>query len=185
MATTTPVKVTRKAGILPDLEPAVFITAYAKYLKRSGNIVVPKWADLVKTGHHKELAPSDRDWFYVRAATIARRLYLDRSAGSGVGIFRRMYGGRVRRGSKPNRFVLGSGAVIRAVIQELEKMKIIEKSANGGRKISSHGRSELDKIAGNVINGVSKRELNKIAMASKPATEKKVPAKNAKQTGKK
>jgi ribosomal protein S19E (S16A) len=44
-----------------------FIAAYASHLKRSGKLEVPTWADLVKTGAYKELAPYDPDWFYVRA----------------------------------------------------------------------------------------------------------------------
>ena len=44
-----------------------FITAYASHLKRSGKLEIPTWVDTVKTGTHKELAPYDPDWFYVRA----------------------------------------------------------------------------------------------------------------------
>ena len=29
-------------------------------------VEVPKWADVVKTGAHKELAPYNPDWYYVR-----------------------------------------------------------------------------------------------------------------------
>jgi len=47
--------------------PDHFITAYASHLKRSGKLEVPVWADIVKTGAYKELAPYDPDWFYVRA----------------------------------------------------------------------------------------------------------------------
>ncbi len=46
-----------------------FIAAYASHLKRSGKLEVPTWVDLVKTGHFKELAPYDPDWYYVRAGT--------------------------------------------------------------------------------------------------------------------
>ena len=34
---------------------------------RSGSLKVPDWVDLVKTGKHKELAPYDADWYYIRA----------------------------------------------------------------------------------------------------------------------
>ena len=44
-----------------------FINAYASHLKRSGKLEVPTWVDIVKTGHYKELAPYDQDWFYIRA----------------------------------------------------------------------------------------------------------------------
>lgn len=44
-----------------------FIAAYASHLKRSGKLEVPTWVDIVKTGHFKELAPYDPDWYYIRA----------------------------------------------------------------------------------------------------------------------
>ena len=51
-----------------------FIAAYASHLKRSGKLEVPVWADIVKTGAYKELAPYDPDWYYVRAGVSNRLL---------------------------------------------------------------------------------------------------------------
>ena len=58
---------------------------------------VPKWADIVKTGIHKELAPYDADWYYIRCAAVARHLYL--RPGVGVGSLRKVYGGAQNRGA--------------------------------------------------------------------------------------
>lgn len=49
-----------------------FIAAYSSHLKRSGKLEVPIWADIVKTGAYKELAPYDPDWYYVRAGASNR-----------------------------------------------------------------------------------------------------------------
>ena len=49
------------------MNAGAFIKAYGAYLKRTGRLPIPKWVDLVKTGAHKELAPLDPDWFYIRA----------------------------------------------------------------------------------------------------------------------
>ena len=68
-----------------DVAAQDFVIAYAAHLKRIGKIEVPKWADLVKTGTTRELAPYDPDWYYMRAAAIARRVYL--RGGIGVGAF--------------------------------------------------------------------------------------------------
>ena len=54
-----------------DIAPAKFIAAYAEILKNNDNFVVPKWADLVKTGVHKELAPYDPDSYFIRAGVLA------------------------------------------------------------------------------------------------------------------
>lgn len=35
-------------------------------INRSGKLKVPEWTDVVKLGIHKELAPYEEDWFYVR-----------------------------------------------------------------------------------------------------------------------
>ena len=50
-----------------DVAPAKFISAYTEVLKNNDKFVVPKWADIVKTGVAKELAPYDPDWYFVRA----------------------------------------------------------------------------------------------------------------------
>ena len=54
-----------------DVNAHTFIQAYANHLKRSGNLEVPKWVDVVKTGIAQELAPYDADWFYVRTGKTA------------------------------------------------------------------------------------------------------------------
>ena len=50
-----------------DVAAPKFISAYTEVLKNNDKFVVPKWADIVKTGVHKELAPYDPDWYFVRA----------------------------------------------------------------------------------------------------------------------
>merc|ERR1711957_843535 len=78
-----------------DVAAQDFVIAYAAHLKRIGKIEVPKWADLVKTAAFKELAPYDQDWYYIRAAAIARRVYLRGDVG--VGAFKKIFGGRAHR----------------------------------------------------------------------------------------
>jgi len=83
----------QKVGVtVKDVPAQEFVQAYAQHLKRSGKIRVPKWADLVKTATFKELSPYDPDWYYIRAASIARKVYL--RGGLGVGKLRQLYGGR-------------------------------------------------------------------------------------------
>lgn len=36
------------------------------HLLRSAKIKLPAYVDYVKTGRHKELAPYDKDWYYIR-----------------------------------------------------------------------------------------------------------------------
>merc|ERR1719502_2043503 len=91
-----------KGVTVKDVAPDKFVVAYAAHLKRIGKIEVPKWTDLVKTAAYKELAPYDNDWYYIRAAAIARRVYT--RGGVGVGAFKKIFGGRKHRGTRREHF---------------------------------------------------------------------------------
>lgn len=54
-----------------DVSSAAFISAYAEVLKNNDKFKVPKWTDTVKTGVHKELAPYNPDWYFIRAGKIS------------------------------------------------------------------------------------------------------------------
>ncbi|OLY82614.1 40S ribosomal protein S19-A [Smittium mucronatum] len=135
-----PVAVTVK-----DVSPHAFVKAYAAHLKKSGKLPVPEWTEYAKTGAFKELSPNDPDWFYTRCASIARHVYLRGSVG--VGALTKLHGGRYRRGTRPSIHASGAGGVARRALQALEKVGILEKDKNGGRKISSHGQRTLDRIS--------------------------------------
>ena len=100
-----------------DIAAPKFISAYAEVLKNNDKFIVPKWADLVKTGVFKELAPYDPDWYFIRAgwiiclkfvqnfktillllltitAAIVRKIYLRQ--GTGVGALKKRFGGSYR-----------------------------------------------------------------------------------------
>jgi len=129
-----------------DVDQHEIVTQIAGFLKKSGKVKVPDWADVVKLGKNKELAPNDPDWYYTRAASIARRLYI--RSPTGIGSLKKVYGGNIRRGTTPNRFVKASGAVIRKALQTLESLKWVEKVPEGnGRRLTKQGRKDLDRIA--------------------------------------
>lgn len=128
-----------------DVDAAKFINTYAEHLKRSGKLAVPSWVDIVKTGKAKELAPYNPDWFYIRTASLARRLFI--RPGTGIGCFRTVYGSRQNRGSRPSKHVKASGSIIRKALQALETLKIVEKDPNGGRRLSKEGRRDLNHVA--------------------------------------
>mmetsp|Transcript_2487 Transcript_2487/g.3659 ORF Transcript_2487/g.3659 Transcript_2487/m.3659 type:complete len:153 (-) Transcript_2487:204-662(-) len=132
-----------------DVTAPAFIEAYAEHLKNSDKFELPVWADTVKTGVFKELAPYGDDWYYIRAASIARRVYLN--PGVGVGQLQRWYGGNYRRGVRTEHFRKANKGIIRSVLLQLESMKVTEKLENGGRRISRVGQQDLDRIAGSVF----------------------------------
>merc|ERR1712196_640289 len=75
-AIATIAQMSRRCTTVKDVPADAFIRKCADFLKRQPKFQVPKWADLVKTGHFKELAPYDEDWFYIRAASIARSTFV-------------------------------------------------------------------------------------------------------------
>merc|ERR1711981_239315 len=142
-------RMTRQGVTLKDVSAADFIDAYAAHLKRSGKVELPTCHNVVKTGHFKELAPYDEDWYYVRAASIARKVYLRQK--TGVGALTKVYGGADRRGTRPSHFTTSSGGLIRKILQDLEEMGIVAK-AEKGREITDEGQRSLDSIAFKVVN---------------------------------
>ncbi|KAI7257358.1 40S ribosomal protein [Hortaea werneckii] len=129
-----------------DVEADKFINAYAAFLKRQGKLPIPGWTDTVKTGHSKELPPQSIDWFYVRAAAVARHIYMRKTVG--VGRMRKVHGSVKNRGVRPGHHVDASGSVDRKVMQALEKINVLEQDEDkGGRRITQSGQRDLDRIA--------------------------------------
>jgi len=141
-----------RAICVRDVPAADFISAYAEHLKNSDKFELPVWAELVKTAVFKELAPYGEDWYYIRAASIARKVYL--RPGTGVGALTKWYGGKARRGTKTEHFRKANSGIIRSVMLQLEEMKVVEKLPTGGRKMSRVGQQDLDRIAGTVFRDV-------------------------------
>ncbi|KAL3098811.1 hypothetical protein niasHS_001436 [Heterodera schachtii] len=141
-----------KPTSVKDVDQHEIVQSVATFLKKSGKIKLPDWVDLVKLGKNKELAPINPDWYYVRVASLARRLYIRSPAG--VGSFRNVYGGKNRRGVAPSHFTKASGAVIRKALQSLEEIKWVEKDGGtGGRKLTKQGQKDLDRIASQLRYG--------------------------------
>ena len=137
-----------------DIPATVMIRRLAQDLRSRDEIKPPEWTLFVKTGAHKERSPDDPDWWYVRCASILRKVYLRGPIGTER--LRIDYGGKKRRGAKPNKFHKGSGAIVRTALQQLERAGFIMKQGNKGREMTNIGRSYMDKLS-----AALKRELSK------------------------
>ncbi len=129
-------------------EPGEYNKILAEALKKTGNFNVPDWVALVKTGANKERPNIDPDFWYKRAASILRQIYIRQIVG--VERLRSRYGGRKDRGVRPAEFRKAGGKIIRVILQQAEAAGIVEKSdgKHKGRKLTDKGRQFLESVKG-------------------------------------
>ncbi|MBU1245376.1 MAG: 30S ribosomal protein S19e [Nanoarchaeota archaeon] len=126
----------------------VLIKKVAEELKKIPEIKAPEWALFVKTGHHKERPPVEKDWWFARSASILRKVYLLGPIGTNK--LKVKYGGKKNRGHKPGKTYQGSGNIIRKILQQLEAAELIaQKDVNGhkGRKLTAKGKKFLNSLS--------------------------------------
>jgi len=117
----------------------------AKKLEKMGEMKPPEWAKFAKTGVCKERMPSQDNWWYIRSASILRKLSSNEPLG--VSRFRKVYGSRKRRGHKPGHKYPASGSVTRKILQQLEKAEFVKTEKGKGRSITAKGKNFLNEVA--------------------------------------
>jgi small subunit ribosomal protein S19e len=128
-----------------DVDAQEFIVRIAEKLKNMEQVRPPAWAAFAKTGVHKERPPSQKDWWWIRAASLLRKVALNEKIG--VSQLRKVYGGRKNRGHKPEHKYRASGAVIRKALQQLEAAGLIVTEKGKGRRITPRGQAFLSGVA--------------------------------------
>jgi len=128
-----------------DVPSEKLIANVAQKLKDSGAVNPPEWAEFAKTGVHTEKAPIQADWWYTRAASVLRKVYVKGPIGTSK--LAAEYGGFNDRGSKPNRAVKGSRSIIRRSLMQLESAGLVAKNKNNGRVVTPKGQAMLDSAA--------------------------------------
>ena len=133
-----------------DVEGQTFVEVLAELLKgRYSEVVVPPpWATFVKTAHFKNRPPSDSGWWYKRAASILRALYI--KGPIGVSRLRKKYGGRKDSPMRKAHFHKAAGNHIRKILQQLEKAELVATSKKG-RSLTPKGVSLLDSLAASIL----------------------------------
>ena len=115
-----------------DVDAGKFIQALKDELKKCDNVKAPEWSEFVKTGIHKERTPTQNDFWYIRGASILRKLYVH--GAKGVSKLRTAYGGRKDRGVRQEISVKGAGKIIRVLLQQMEKEGLVNKVMKNGKK---------------------------------------------------
>jgi len=85
-----------------DVPADMLIDVVKEELKNDKNLTPPIWATFVKTGSSREKGPDQNDWWYIRAASVMRKVYV--YVPLGVETLRVDYGGKKNRGVKPEKF---------------------------------------------------------------------------------
>lgn len=122
----------------------------AELLKSIAEIKEPEWARFVKTGVAKQRPPQEKDFWYKRAASILRQIYIKKVVG--VNRLKTRYGSKQNRGVKPAKFRKSSGKIIRTILQQSERAGLLEKSIKSeigiraGRKLTNKGKELLEGI---------------------------------------
>jgi small subunit ribosomal protein S19e len=136
---------------LYEVQPEIMIHKLAEYLKENvEEIHPPSWSVYSKTGPNRENPPQNPDWWYLRCASILRKIYL--YGPLGVSRLRVKYGGKERKGTRRKHSRKGGGSSVRKPLQQLEGAGLISKDQSKGRKLSNQGRSLLDKMATQIIS---------------------------------
>ncbi len=135
-----------------DVPSAKLITALAAQMKAVPGVEIPDWARLVKTGSHAERPPTNPEWWFTRAASLMRKLYLHGPVG--LGDLERAYGGSKALHYYPKHHRDAGGSSIRKILKQLEQAELVAKTPKG-RILSSKGRGMIDRVSKEVFASIS------------------------------
>ncbi len=124
-----------------ETKASTVIDAAAEKLK--GKVKKPAYVDFVKSSAGRERAPISPDFWYVRCASILRKVYLNGPVG--VSRLRTWYGNKKEHVIHRKHFMKAGGSIIRDALMELEKLNYV-KTTKAGRIITPQGKSFLDKV---------------------------------------
>jgi small subunit ribosomal protein S19e len=113
-----------------DVPADKLIEELASHLKRVPEIEPPTWASFVKTGSHADRPPQRQDWWYVRAASLMRKVYMQGPIG--IEKLEIAYGGSKQLGYFP-------------------------KQGTSGRVLTPKGVALLDKVSKDIFKELVKQ----------------------------
>lgn len=129
-----------------DVPASKLVKKLGNYLKKNvDETTPPPWAAIAKTGMHVQRPPQDPDWWYIRCASLLRKIYVHGPIG--VEKLRAEYGGRKDYGVRPDHAAKGSGAIIRKALQQLEAAGFVVTFQTSGRRVTKKGRKLLEELA--------------------------------------
>ncbi len=125
----------------------------------------PEWVAFVKSGEGRELPPEQEDFWYVRSASLLRKVAQNEPVG--VERLATEYGSK-KRGSnrysvRPGEHSGGSRKLIRSSLQALEEEGLVSTASGEGRRITDEGEAFLSEVAADVLEDLDRPELERYA----------------------
>lgn len=140
-----------------NVPASLFIQRLAEYIKDNfDQVQAPPWASIVKTSSHSQRQPEDSEWWFTRAASILRKIYI--RGPIGIEHLRAEYGGRKDMGVSREHTRKGGGSNVRKIMQQLESAGLVENTKNKGRTITKDGRRTLDRLAAEIQKELGKKQ---------------------------
>jgi small subunit ribosomal protein S19e len=127
-----------------DVPSGKLILALAEQVKGLSGMEAPDWARFVKTGSHAERPPQNPDWWFTRAASLLRKLYLH--GPMGLGDLERSYGGGKAVAYNPKHHRDAGGSSVRRMLRQLEQAELVAKTPKG-RILTPKGTAMLDRLS--------------------------------------
>jgi len=131
-----------------DVPSSKLIAALAVQMKEVPGVEQPEWSRFVKTGSHAERPPINSEWWFTRAASLMRKLYLHGPVG--LGDLERAYGGSKALKYYPKHHRDAGGSSIRKILKQLEQAELVTKTPKG-RILSPKGRGMIDRVSKEVF----------------------------------
>lgn len=138
-----------------DVPQARLIGALAELMKGVPTVKEPDWAHFVKTGSHAERPPARPDWWFTRAASLMRKVYLHGPVG--LSDLERAYGGTKALHYFPKHHRDAGGSAIRHILTQLEQAELVAKTPKG-RVVTPKGRAMLDRVSKEVFSSMSEKD---------------------------
>jgi small subunit ribosomal protein S19e len=137
-----------------DVPASALLPRLATELKNRQAVRPPPWASFVKTGVHKQQAPTQPDWWYLRSASVLRKIYV--LGDVGIERLSAEYGGKRDRGSAPYHARRGSRSILREIVHQLEKSGLVQPYKTRGRRVSPEGAKLLDHLSRDLLQQLAK-----------------------------
>ncbi len=139
-----------------DVPSAKLIERLAKHFKENVDLITPpSWAAYVKTGSHVEKQPQNPDWWFIRCASLLRKIYVHGPVG--IAKLRPAYGGRRSQGVKSEHAQRAGGTIVRKSLQQLEAAGLVETLGSKGRRVTREGRKLLQEMSEEVYKELTRQ----------------------------